>query len=341
VQPPKKNGVLVLGLILLALVMLLAVGVGSVNMAPAEIISIIRSVVQGADPEHLGGQAMVLLGLRLPRVILAALVGAALAGSGVAFQALFQNPLADPYIVGVSAGAGLGATVVIGFGLAILGSQVLAVNLSAFVGALAISYLVYRIAYQRRGVSNLLLLLAGMAVSAFLSAVISLVMVLGSRNLAETVYWLMGGFTGRGWSELWLAVPCVTVGLAGLWLLRRELNMLLLPEDDARSLGVDVGRVKVMVLGYASLMAAAGVSVSGLIGFVGLVVPHGARMVVGPDHRYLIPTSVIYGAVVMVLADLLARTAVAPLELPVGAITALFGAPFFLYLLIKAKSGRM
>ncbi|NLY56678.1 MAG: iron ABC transporter permease [Firmicutes bacterium] len=339
-RPPHKYVVLVLGLILLALVILVAVGVGSVNVAPAEMLSILRAVLKGADPAQLGGQAVVIVGLRLPRVILAGLVGAALAGAGVAFQALFQNPLADPYIVGVSAGAGLGATVVIGFGLTIVGSQVLAVNLSAFIGALGISYLVYRIAYSRQGVSNLLLLLAGMAVSAFLSAVISLVMVFGSRNLAETVYWLMGGFTGRGWSELWLAVPCISVGLAGLWFLRRELNMLLLPEDDARSLGVDVGRVKVLVLGAASLMAAAGVSVGGLIGFVGLVVPHGARLVVGPDHRYLFPTSVIYGAVVMILADLVARTALAPLELPVGAITALFGAPFFLYLLSQAKAGR-
>lgn len=325
-----KTHFLWLLLLLLPVVLVVAVGTGSVYLSPAEILGIIRSFFSGRDSQDFGTHSFILLNLRLPRALLAALVGSALSGAGVGFQAFFRNPLADPYVVGVSAGAALGATVSIGFGLQ-------AVGLFSFFGALAVSYLVYRIAGGQGSFSSMILLLAGMSVSAFLSAFISLIMVVKSNNLAQTVFWLMGGFAGRGWNDLLAALPLAFLGFAGLWRMRKELNLLLLPEDEARSLGLAVVKSRRWLLFLGSLIAAAAVSVSGLIGFVGLVVPHLVRLLVGPDHRYLLPGSLLLGALLMILADLAARSFFAPLELPVGAITALFGAPFFIYLLIQAK----
>lgn len=333
----KKNLYITVVLLLLPVVIIIAVATGPVRLPWPQTAAIIWTALTGGDLSRFGANSLIVFDLRLPRVLLSAAVGAALSVSGAAFQALFRNPLADPYVVGVSAGAALGATVAIGFGLAFAGSQVLATSILAFVGALGVSYLVYRISRGAGALSSLVLLLAGMAVSAFLSALISLIMVLESRNLSETVFWLMGGFTGRGWRELFLALPLIFAGTAGLWFLHKELNLLLLPEDEARSLGLNVARMKAVVLGLGSLLAAAAVAVSGLIGFVGLIVPHLVRLITGPDHRYLLVGSFLTGAVLLVPADLIARTWLAPLELPVGAITSLFGGPFFLYLLLKAK----
>mgnify|MGYP000928635954 CR=1 FL=1 len=333
----QKRRLLLLFLAILVVCMLLAVGVGTITIPPRQTVQIIWSALSGSDLTQFGAGSTILLNLRLPRVLLAALVGAALAAAGTAFQAFFCNPLADPYIVGVSAGAALGATIVLGFQLAIFGSQAVAVTVSSFTGAVAVSYLVYWIAQRRAGFSSLVLLLAGMAVSAFLSAVISLLMVIKSKNLSETVFWLMGGLAGRGWREVGLAFPLVTIGFLALWKLSKELNLLLLSTEEAQSLGLDVQSTRRKVLALGSLLAAAAVSVSGLIGFVGLIVPHLVRLILGPDHRYLLPGSLLFGSILLVLADLVARTVAAPLELPVGAITSLCGGPFFLYLLVQAK----
>ncbi len=281
--------------------------------------------------------ASIVLDLRLPRVLLAATVGAGLAGAGTVFQGLLRNPLADPYIIGVSAGAAFGATLAITSGLAAGLWGFAATPLVAFAGAVGATALVYTLA--RRGADAPVedLLLAGIAVSAFLGAIVSWLQLSGGESLQRVVYWLMGGFSGRGWPHLVMAAPLVIVGLALAWLFGRDLNALLLGDESARSMGVEVVRTRRLLIGAGALMAAAAVSAAGLVGFVGLIVPHLLRLAVGPDHRRLIPAAALGGAVLLVLADVGARTALPSSELPVGILTAALGAPFFLIVLVRER----
>jgi iron complex transport system permease protein len=281
--------------------------------------------------------AAIILALRLPRVVLASMVGLALAGAGTVFQGLFRNPLADPYIIGVSAGAALGATLAIVRDTSVTIAGLGAVPVAAFLGALATSFGVYRLARRGTDVPMEDLLLAGIAVGAFLAAIISLLQLAGGESLQQVIFWVMGGFAGRTWAHIGMAAPYAIGGLFLAWLYGRDLNVLQVSEEGARQLGVDVTRVKRILLASGSLMAAAAVATSGLIGFVGLVVPHLMRLVVGPDHRILIPAAALSGAVTLVLADLVARTIIAPAEVPVGVVTALLGAPFFLFLLLRGR----
>ncbi len=281
--------------------------------------------------------AAIVLDLRLPRVLLAATVGAGLAGAGTVFQGLLRNPLADPYVIGVSAGAAFGATVAITGGLTAGLWGLAATPLLAFAGAVAATVLVYALA--RRGADAPVedLLLAGIAVSAFLGAIVSWLQLSGGESLQRVFFWLMGGFSGRGWPHLAMAAPLVITGLALAWLLGRDLNALLLGDETARSLGVQVVWARRLLIGAGALMAAAAVSAAGLIGFVGLIVPHLLRLAVGPDHRRLLPASALGGAVLLVLADLGARSVVPSTELPVGILTAALGAPFFLVVLVRER----
>ncbi|MGH2737313.1 MAG: FecCD family ABC transporter permease, partial [Actinomycetota bacterium] len=276
--------------------------------------------------------------LRIPRVLLAMVVGAALAASGAVFQALFRNPMADPAIIGVSSGAALGAIAVI-----ILGGGVLAGGLgvpaAAFAGALAVSFLVYRLARIGPAVQVATLLLAGIAVAALISAVISLVMAFAGQEIRSIYFWLLGGLAGRGWGALATSAPLVGVGAVLALTTVRDLNLMALGEERAAQLGVEIERFKRRSLATGALMTAAAVSVAGVIGFVGLMTPHILRLVLGADHRRLVPASILGGAAFMVLADLAARTVRAPEEIPVGAVTALLGGPFFLYLLRRERKG--
>jgi iron complex transport system permease protein len=278
----------------------------------------------------------IILQVRLPRVIGSALVGAGLGTAGVLFQGLLRNPMADPYIIGTSAGAALGATIamLLPLGAAFLGFGT--VPVLAFVGALATVFLVYRLARVGGKTPVVSMLLAGFVVSAMLTAVMFLVISLSDKLYGKfhSVYgFLMGGVSVSGWGQISVIAPIVIVGIlvARLWAFR--LNAFALGEEGAAHVGVDVERSKTVFLALGSTLTAAAVSIGGLIGFVGLVIPHAMRLLLGPDHRVLIPCSAIAGGAFLVIADTLARTLNSPREIPVGIITALIGAPVFIYLL--------
>jgi len=279
----------------------------------------------------------IVLSLRLPRVLLGVLIGASLALAGTTFQGLLRNPLADPFTIGVSSGAATGATIAIflrqlnGFHFPHM------IPLFAFSGALLAIFFVYNLAKIGGQVPVATLLLAGVVVSSFLSAVISLLMVFAGENMQGIFFWLSGGLMMRSWTEIGFVVPYLLVGSCILFAYARELNIFLLGEEAALHLGVRVEFTKKLLLVTASLVTAAAVSVSGMIGFVGLIIPHAVRMVSGPDHRVLLPASALVGGIFLVWADVAARTAMAPQEIPVGIITAFIGAPFFIYLLRKKK----
>jgi iron complex transport system permease protein len=306
---------------------------GAVPVALRDILGAIAAWLRGAPLTP--AQALV-MELRLPRVALAALVGACLATAGVLYQALFRNALADPYILGVSSGAGLGAA--LAFSIAGTGALALvAPPLAAFAGALLTILLVAALATRRGVMDALSLLLAGVAVSYTLAALTSFVLVVRREQMSRIVFWMMGGLQGATWTQVGMVAAMLAAGLAVAFVFARELNVMLLGDERAGVLGVDVERVKRIILAAASLVVSAAVSVSGLIGFVGLMTPHAARLVLGPDHRLLVPASVLSGAIVMVLADLIARVVLAPVELPVGIVTALAGGPVFVWLLVRSR----
>ncbi len=274
--------------------------------------------------------------IRLPRVIGGALVGAALATAGVLFQGLLRNPMADPYIIGTSAGAALGATIAmtLPINLAFLGFGL--VPVAAFIGALATVILVYNLARVGGKTPIISMLLAGFVVSALLAAVMAFMMSMSDRfglNLRSVFSFLMGHVSVTSWGQIAIIAPLVIGGIIGARFFAFHLNAFSLGEEGAAYLGIDVERDKILILALGSLLTAAAVSISGLIGFVGLVVPHAVRLSLGPDHRLLLPASALAGAAFLVIADLLARILLAPVEIPVGVVTAIIGAPFFIYLL--------
>lgn len=275
--------------------------------------------------------------VRLPRIVAAGLVGAALAYSGTAYQGVFRNPLADPFLLGVASGAGFGAAIAIvsplpssayGFGW---------VPIFAFVGAIATVSLVYAAARSSPGSASgsggATLILAGVALSAVLSAGISFMLLTGGERAQPILSFIFGGFNTASWERVAVALPYIVGGAAVVALHSRVMNVLQLDREQAAQLGVNVTRSTLMILAAASLMAAAAVSVAGIIGFVGLIVPHSARMIVGWDHRRLLPVAALGGAAFLIAADLASRTLLAPQEIPVGVLTAILGGPFFLYLL--------
>jgi iron complex transport system permease protein len=265
--------------------------------------------------------------LRLPRIALAAVVGFSLAAAGAVMQGFFRNPMADPSIIGVSSGAAVGAVAVIAFPLAVP----FGLHVAAFTGALVAAFAVYLIATRDGQTPVATLLLAGIAVQTFLGAVVSYLLLQAGESLERAVYWLMGHLQNSTWGEVQLTLPLALLAFVVLLAYASDLNVLLLGEADAQSLGIDVERSKRILLAVSSLITAAAVAVAGVIGFVGLIVPHVMRLIVGPDHRILLPTSALAGATFLILADTLARSG--PAELPVGIVTAAVGAPFFLYLL--------
>jgi iron complex transport system permease protein len=270
-------------------------------------------------------------GLRLPRIVLAAVVGFALAAAGTVMQGFFRNPMADPSIIGVSSGAAVGAVAVIALPFALpFGLQA-----AAFLGALATAFAVYLVATENGSTPVATLLLAGVAIQTFLGAVISYLLLQSGESLEEAVLWLMGHLYNSSWGEVEATLPVAVLGFLVLLAYAREMNVLLLGEEDAHTLGIEVERTKRLLLGVASVVTAVAVAVAGVIGFVGLIVPHIMRLLVGPDHRVLLPASALGGATFLVLADTLARAG--PEQLPVGIVTAAVGAPFFLYLLRRRE----
>ncbi len=275
--------------------------------------------------------------VRLPRVLLAGLVGATLAYSGTTYQGIFRNPLAEPYLLGVAAGAGLGATIIIISPLAYSLGPLSAVPPAAFTGAIIAVAVTYLLARVGPVVPVTTLILAGVAVGSIAGAAISYLMLTNSDRALPVLSWLLGGFNTASWPRVWLLLPYTAIAALVIFPFARTLNVLQLNEEQARQLGVNVEAVKLTLLVAASLATAAAVAVSGIIGFVGLVVPHVTRLLWGPDHRRLLPLSALLGASFLILADLVARTASPPTEIPVGIITALIGAPFVLYLLRRQR----
>ena len=284
-------------------------------------------------------QESIIIHIRLPRVLGGALVGVALATAGVAYQGIFRNPMADPYTIGAMGGASFGAAVaiVLGVGVALLGVNT--VPIFAFVGALSAVFLVYVISREGPRVPVTTLILSGLTVTIFFSALVTYLKLIAGNKLHALTFWIMGGFTYTNWTDISTIFPLVIIGTAVVYLYARDLNILVLGEEQAQHLGVELEKVKKILLASGALMTAAAVSVSGLIGFVGLIIPHLTRILIGPDHRILLPTSAIVGASFMMLCDSLARVIIAPSELPVGVITAVSGGPFFIYLLRRKRRG--
>lgn len=274
--------------------------------------------------------------IRLPRVVLAALIGASLAVAGAVFQGVLRNPLADPYILGVSSGAGLGAALALILGWSFWFLGISSVSLLALLGALAASFLVYRLSLVSGTSRITTLILAGVALSAFLSSALALLIIISGR-IWPVQLWLMGNLTDVSWEKVLLAAPYFLVCAVLAFVFARRLDVMILGEDEAAALGAGGERPKIFFLVLGTILAAASASVAGLIGFVGLLTPHLVRRLSGSLHRQLIVNSALAGAFIMVLADLLARTVLAPQELPVGLVTAFLGAPFFLYLLRRER----
>jgi iron complex transport system permease protein len=313
--------------------LLLSLGIGAVALPPARVL---RVLLNRADPALRPADVAIVWDLRLARALLALVVGAGLAGAGAAFQGLFRNPLADPFVIGASGGASLGATLAIVVSSSGGGAAV-SVPLAAFAGALMAVIIVYIVAAASGGDATASLLLAGATLSTVLSAVVALLMLLNDRKLQEIFGWLLGGFSGRSWGHLALSGPLLAIGLLALWLLARPLDALACGEEDARSLGLPLTQARAAIVVAASLVTAAAVAASGIVGFVGLVAPHIARLLVGTGHARLIPVAALSGALLLLLADSAARSVAAPLELPVGIITALVGGPCFLWLLGRGR----
>lgn len=332
----RRGRLIILALVLLLLaVMVAGVVLGAVEVA---ILDLLQALGLWPRPKPLDASTKaIIMELRLPRVFLAAMVGAALAIGGTVFQALFRNPMADPYVLGVSAGAALGATAAFLFPTKYLPLGIGLVPMAAFGGAIFTVILVCRLARTDGYISLSSMLLSGIAVGTFFTALVSLLMYFSRRHLQQVVFWLMGGFDRASWQYVRLALPYFVLGSTVALVHARSLNALLLGEETAANLGVEVERTKNWLLVGASLLTATAVAVSGPIGFVGLIVPHALRLLVGPDHRLLLPASALGGATLMVAADTLARTIIAPTELPVGLIMSLGGAPFFISMLRRQK----
>lgn len=332
---PKRAAlslVLPTGLLLLVTLatVLLAVGLGSVPISPADTL---RAIGHGLSGAELMGNDVIVWQLRLPRVALGFLVGAALAVSGGAFQGVFRNPLADPYLMGVASGAGLGATLVIALELATLW-----LPLFALLGALLSVSLALMIAREGSRLPPARLILAGVVVGSILTALTTYLLLQNEDRIRQVFAFTLGNLAFAGWPQVGRLVPYVLIGGGALLLLSKALNTLQLGDLTARSLGLPVERLRLLVIIAASLCTAGAVSYAGIIGFVGLVTPHLVRRLWGADYRVLLPISAVAGGTLLVLSDLLARTLTRPAELPVGVVTTLLGGPFFLYLLRRQKT---
>jgi iron complex transport system permease protein len=322
----------IISLIAFAVMLLLSLAIGSVFISPAELWLALR----GAGSNEMF--RTILWDIRLPRTVLVALVGAALAGSGAAYQGLFRNPLADPYLIGVASGAGLGAILAMSINWPYTTLGLLAVPLAAFIASLLTVYLVYTFAHVGGSVPTTNLILAGVAVSSFATSLTSFLMLRSNGEVRRAIGWLLGGVSLVSWDATLALIPYLAIGLTTLILNGYALNLLQFGDDQATQMGLNVRRAKFNIIVAASLVTAAAVSFAGIIGFVGLVVPHVVRIWWGVDYRRLIPLSIIGGASALLLADVLARIVMAPQELPVGIVTALAGAPFFLWVLRRSKN---
>lgn len=317
----KRFLVGIVGAVVLVVGAVMSIRIGAVDISLAEIISALSGETSGANYH-------IIYNLRLPRIIVGAMVGMNLALAGAILQGVLRNPLADPGIIGVTAGAGLAAMVI----MILFPEKSGIIPVFAFIGAITAALLVYLISWKR-GINPLRLILAGVAVAAFFGAMISTLMVFHSDKVQGTINWMVGGFQGRSWGHVSMIMPYTAAAIVTAMLLGRYLNILMLGDDVAKGLGMRVELTRLGFIAFASFLAASAVSVAGLLGFVGLITPHAVRLIVGSDNRLVLPFSALFGAALIVFADTAARTIFSPVEIPVGVLMAFMGAPFFLYLL--------
>lgn len=332
--------------IILSIVLIFSIGVfstiGTANVTVLETFKIIGAKIpfihRYVDLSNIADSYQVIIwSIRLPRVLLGVLVGASLSIAGAAFQGMFKNPMADPYVIGISSGAALGATLGIVLKINISLFNISTISILAFLGALGAVTLVYNIARVKNKVPVTTLLLAGIAIGQFLTAIMSFLMVIYDKDMSKIIYWTMGSLSGKGWDPvIRFSIPLI-ISMVIISFFARDLNIMLTGDESAQSLGVDVEKTKKYILILGTFITSMVVSISGIIGFVGLIIPHIVRLLVGPDHRILLPASALLGGVFMIFADTIARTIISPVEIPVGIITAIFGGPFFIYLLRDRK----
>jgi len=325
-------------IIFLVFAVLLSIAVGSVFIPPADLWRLLTGKFSGTLPEPLATYALIIVSIRLPRTVMVALTGAALGASGAAYQGLFRNPLADPYLIGVASGAGLGAVIAMSIQWPYSFWGLMAIPMAAFLAALLTVFIVYSLARVGRTVPTTNLILAGVAFGSFATALTSFLMLRSSGEIRRALGWLLGGASQAGWMPVLGILPYLIIGLSILLLGGHALNLLQFGDEQAHQLGLPVTRARTIILVAASLATAAAVAFAGIIGFVGLIVPHVMRMWFGGDYRRLLPLSMVGGAAFLLIADVLARVVLAPQEIPLGIITALAGAPFFLWVLRRSKN---
>jgi iron complex transport system permease protein len=316
---------------LLLIALLLSLAIGSIFLSPAELWNTLFG--RGTDIS-----TSILWKIRLPRTILIALTGAALGGSGATYQGLFRNPLADPFLIGVASGAGLGAVIAMSVKWPYSFWGLMAIPMAAFLAALLTVFIVYTLARVGQTVPTTNLILAGVAFSSFATSLTSFLMIRSTSEVRRALGWLLGGASLGGWTAILAITPYLVIGLGILILSSHSLNLLQFGDEQAQQLGLNVSRTKRMLLTASSLATAAAVAFSGIIGFIGLIVPHVMRLWFGPDYRRLLPLSILGGAIALLVSDVIARVVIAPQEIPVGIITSLAGAPFFLWILRRSKN---
>lgn len=341
----EKKGVNLGPLILILLGLLIFVALFSISFGDAKIgfkdsyIIILNRIkyLLGFVEKSTSPKDLIIINIRVPRILAAIFIGMGLSSVGCSYQGIFKNPMADPYILGISSGATLGAALMIifnktqsylGFGL---------ITIAAFIGALLTTVFVYFLAIKDKKVTTSSLLLSGIATSYLISAFVSMILVFNERNVSKIIYWTMGSLVGLSYKQLGILIPLVLIGSFIILYFSRELDIISSSEEVAESLGVNVQRIRKILLITSSLIVAVCVSFSGVIGFVGLMIPHMTRLVAGPSHKRLIPLSMLSGAIFLVFSDTIARSLIDSAELPIGAVTALFGAPYFIFLLMKRK----
>ena len=329
----RKKILFLMVLSLYSILAIVATSMGTAEITPYHVLITILDRLPFVG-EYIDGNvsdihSLIILKVRMPRIIMASLVGMGLAVVGASFQSLFKNPMADPYVLGISGGAALGAALAIVIKMP--------VTVFAFIGAIVTTISVYSIAQVGGRVSTTNLLLLGSAVSFFMSAMISMIMVFNQDELNKIVFWMMGSFNASGWKHIGIVAPVILISMLTIYFFHRDFNLMLMGEDQARTLGVETEKLKKLIIIISSAMIAVSVSFSGTIGFVGFLVPHMVRIIFGPNNKILIPFSALGGAIFLLFSDTIARTVASPGELPVGAVTALIGSPYFIYLLIKMK----
>lgn len=326
----KTYSVLFIMLVLLIIAVIAAVGLGAVQIPFGEFADVL---LRGRETEH----STILMQIRLPRVLLCLIIGAGLAAVGAVMQGIFKNPLVDSYTLGMSSGAALGAVISIVTGVSLSIAGLSTTGVFAFIGAVTTLFFVYSLAKTRNAVSVNSLLLAGVAVSYFLSAIISFLMLLNHDNIQHIVFWTMGSLSLTSWSKVGFSYFVIIPGILALIMYARELNIMTMGDESAQYLGIDVEKLKRVLLIICCIIVGVVVSVSGTIGFLGLVAPHIIRLLIGSDNKKVIPYSALLGAILLIASDTLGRTLIQPVEIPVGVMTSIMGGPFFIFLLRKQR----